>query len=71
MLGLDFRGPGSNEHSVPQMDVAIAKANIEHFKNLLETETDESKCVVLRRLLAEEEVKLASALKSRGEKKNR
>jgi hypothetical protein len=53
------------------MDVAIAKANIEHFKNLLETETDEAKRAVLRRLLAEEEGKLAAALKARSERRDR
>ena len=45
------------------MDAEIAKANIEHFKKLLETETDAAKRDVLKRLLAEEELKLAAALK--------
>lgn len=51
------------------MDVAIAKANIEHFKKLLETETDEKKRAVLQDLLAEEELKLAAALKARSDRK--
>ena len=46
------------------MPVEIAKANIEHFKKLLETETDVNKRAVIERLLAEEELKLA-ALKER------
>ena len=53
------------------MDVAIAKANIEHFKKLLETETDAAKRDVLERLLAQEEAKLASALKARSENKDK
>ena len=51
------------------MDVAIAKANIEHFNKLLETETDENKRAVLKRLLVEEKLKLAAALKRRSERK--
>ncbi len=51
------------------MDAAIAKANIEHFKKLLETETDAAKRGVLERLLAEEELKLAAALKGRSDRK--
>lgn len=47
------------------MPVEIAKANIEHFKKLLETESDSKKRGVLERLLAEEELKLAAALKTR------
>jgi hypothetical protein len=49
------------------MPVEIAKANIEHFKKLIETETDPRKRGVLERLLAEEELKLAAALKARSE----
>jgi hypothetical protein len=44
--------------------VEIAKANIEHFKNLLETETDQKKRRTLEQLLAEEEKKLAALLKA-------
>ena len=47
----------------------IARANIEHFKKLLETETDPKKRGVLERLLTEEELKLAAALKARSERK--
>lgn len=37
----------------------ILKANIAHFKDLLATETDAVKIAMLRKLLAEEEAKLA------------
>jgi hypothetical protein len=50
------------------MPEEIAKANIEHFKKLLETEADAEKRAVIKRLLAEEEQKLA-ALRKRGERK--
>jgi hypothetical protein len=51
------------------MDVDIAKANIEHFKQLLQTEADQVKRAVLERLLADEQSKLATALKGRRERK--
>jgi len=44
------------------MDKAVARLNIEHYHRLLATETDESKRETLRRLLAEEEAKLAALL---------
>jgi len=47
------------------MPELIAKANIEHFKKLLETETDAKKRAVIDRLLAEEEQKLAALKKRR------
>ena len=50
------------------MDEFIAKANIEHFKEQLKTETDEGKRRVLERLLADEEQKLAAALRRRRER---
>ncbi|MFB9261609.1 hypothetical protein ACFFWD_00145 [Bradyrhizobium erythrophlei] len=50
------------------MPQEIAKANIKHFKKLLETEADSQKRRMLERLLAEEELKLA-ALKKRSERK--
>jgi hypothetical protein len=50
------------------MPAEIARANIEHFKKLLETETDAKKRDVIQRLLVEEEQKLA-ALKHRTERK--
>jgi hypothetical protein len=37
----------------------IAQANINHFKSLLQTENDPNKLAMIRRLLAEEEAKLA------------
>ncbi|HVX78498.1 MAG TPA: hypothetical protein VHB49_20395 [Bradyrhizobium sp.] len=42
----------------------IAKANILHFKKLLETEKDPQKRGVIERLLAEEELKLAALLRA-------
>jgi hypothetical protein len=41
------------------MDRSIARLNIEHFRRLLATETDEKRRQTLLRLLAEEEAKLA------------
>ena len=43
------------------MDRTVADLNIAHFKKLLETETDPVKRETLKRLLAEEESKLARA----------
>ena len=40
------------------MDKDIARLNIEHFRKLLERETEEAKRGMLLRLLAEEEAKL-------------
>ena len=51
------------------MPVEIARANIEHFIKLLETERDPKKRSVLERLLAEEELNLTAALKARSERK--
>ncbi len=62
-------GMGRQSKTGVSMDVEIAKANIAHFKKLLETETDESRREVIRRQLAEEESKLASALKGQSERK--
>jgi hypothetical protein len=42
----------------------IARANIEHYRKLLALEKDDSKRQTLLRLLAEEEIKLAAALKT-------
>jgi hypothetical protein len=44
------------------MDKFVARANIEHFRRKLAAETDETKREALARLLAEEEVKLASLM---------
>ena len=41
----------------------IARANIEHFKKLLETETDSERRRVIESELADEELKLAALLK--------
>lgn len=41
------------------MDRTVAHLNIEHYRRLLEKETDESRRQLLMRLLAEEEAKLA------------
>jgi hypothetical protein len=49
----------------------VAKANIEHFKKLLETEKDPRKRAVIEKELAEEEAKLAALLKDRNERKER
>ena len=46
----------------------VPKANIEHFKKLLETEKDPRKRAVIEKELAEEEAKLAALLKDRNEK---
>ena len=43
------------------MDKTVAHLNIEHYKRLLETETNQEKRALLQRLLKEEEAKLASA----------
>lgn len=43
------------------MDRTVAHLNIEHYRRLLATETDESRRKVLLRLLAEEEAKLAAS----------
>jgi len=47
----------------------IAKANIDHFKKLLETEKDPRKRVMLERELAEEKAKLAVLLKKQDPEK--
>ena len=57
----------SGEHL--QMPDWIAKANIEHFKKLLEREKDPQKRAVIERELAEEEAKLTALKKKHGEPK--
>ena len=47
------------------MDKLVAQLNIEHFRKLLANVTDASRRETLLRLLAEEEAKLAAALKRR------
>lgn len=61
--GLDS---GTNQNRMPE---EIAKANIEHYKKLLETETDAQKRAVIERLMAEEELKISAALKARAERR--
>lgn len=46
------------------VDKAVARLNIEHYRKLLATEDDEARREVIRRLLAEEEAKLATLLNS-------
>lgn len=41
------------------MDKSVARLNIEHFRRLLEKETDEKRRQLLMRLLAEEEAKIS------------
>lgn len=41
------------------VDRTVARFNIEHFRRLLATESDEQRRQLLQRLLAEEEAKLA------------
>lgn len=43
------------------MDRSVARLNIEHYRRLLEKETDQSRRQTLLRLLAEEEAKLAES----------
>jgi hypothetical protein len=43
------------------LDRSIARLNIEHFRRLLASETDETRRKTILRLLAEEEAKLADA----------
>jgi hypothetical protein len=41
------------------MDRTVAHLNVEHYRRLLEKETDEGRRQTLMRLLAEEEAKIA------------
>ena len=43
------------------MDRTVAHLNIEHYRRLLEKETDEARRQMLMRLLAEEEAKLTDS----------
>ncbi len=51
------------------MDKAVAHLNIEHYRKLLVTETDQAKRETLHRLLAEEEAKLAALMNTPAAKK--
>lgn len=44
------------------MDRTVARLNIEHFRRLLATETDEQRRALLHKLLAEEEARLAGTM---------
>ncbi len=55
--------------STSEIDAEIAKANIEHLTKLLQTETDSAKRNVIERVLVEEELKLAAALKDRSDRR--
>ena len=68
-LAPQVRGKGDGESGVLTMPDWIVRANIEHFRKLLETEKDPRKRAVIERELAEEETKLAVLLKARGERK--
>jgi hypothetical protein len=57
---------GLRHHHMPDW---IAKANIEHFRKLLETEKDPRTRAVIELELAEEEAKLAELLKKPAERK--
>jgi hypothetical protein len=48
------------------VDRTIARLNIEHFRKLLSEEKDDAKRRIIRRLLVEEEAKLASLDKPPG-----
>ena len=47
----------------------IIDLNIEHYRDLLKTETDASKRQTISKLLAEEEAKLANLLTQEGKNK--
>ena len=53
------------------MDRTVAHLNIEHYRRLLAAESDEAKRKVLRKLLAEEEAKLAKIRQDAAAKQNR
>ena len=64
------RNEGNGERErVPVVPDWIAKANINHFKKLLETEKDPQRRAVIVRELADEEAKLASLLKEQRERR--
>jgi hypothetical protein len=44
------------------MQIYVARLNIEHFRRQIAVETDPKKLEILRRLLTEEEAKLARLL---------
>ena len=52
------------------MERTIASPNIEHFRQILETETDETKRRTLVQLLSEEQAKLAALIEKSADKIN-
>lgn len=56
------RATGRGEAGLPAVDETVARLNIEHFRNKLATETDETRRQTILRLLAAEEAKLAALL---------
>ncbi len=52
-------------------DKTVAHLNIEYFRKLLSSETDETKRQTILRLLAEEEAKLVSTTKKPTQKEQR
>ncbi len=56
--GLRPRAYPAVREKVDIMDRTVARLNIEHYRKLLATETDETKRRTLVKLLAEEEAKL-------------
>ena len=44
------------------VETIISRLNIEHYKKLLETDTDEARRQIVMRLLAEEQAKLVGAI---------
>ena len=52
-------------------DRTVAHLNIEHYRRLLATETDEMRRRTLQRLLAEEEAKLADPTAPKEKKRRR
>lgn len=50
------------------MDKTVADLNIEHFRKLLAIEADPAKRQIIKRLLSEEEAKLARATASKSSK---
>ncbi len=51
------------------MDENIARANIAHFRKLLETTTEQAKRGMLLQLLSEEELKLQAAVEAKKQSK--
>jgi hypothetical protein len=52
------------------VDTLVARLNIEHYRNLLDHESDSGKRQMLQKLLAEEEKKLLAAEADHNKKKH-